>query len=725
MDIFVKWPDGLALKRQAARIQGSKGVEMSKLPPKAKKIPTETVWHGHTLRDDYAWLRQENWKEMFADTKLLREDIRDYLDAENAYTEENLVKPNRELIGTLVAELKARTEIDYDSAPEEGKLYEYFERYSEAEYPVYLRRPIGSTQEEVILDVNKELAKDGRKVFLEAVEHSPDDKYLAIAVDFSGSEKCQILLKDLQTGEFISDDVQNVGDIVWAPDSKSIYYAKYSDDPALFRRDRIFEHRLGDKQEQNRLIFTDLATDLYLGLSKTSSERFLIIRLWCSSRAEMHLLDLEKTNAMPFILASRDMNMLYEVDHVGEYLYIRTNANDAVDFKIMRTAIDKPQIEYWQDYIPHKPGCLIQSIKSFECHLVCLQMEQALPQIAVTDLRDNKKHVVAFEEAAYALHLGEYAGFEKPVLRFSYSSPRTPLQVYNYDLNDRTRKLVRQEKIPAHNPENYVLERILVPSHDGVKVPMTLMRHKDTKLDGSAPGFLYGYGSYGHGLPASFGHFKNCYSLLDRGFVCADAHIRGGTECGFGWYLDGKLMKKKNTFLDFISCAQWLADNKYCARGHIAGEGGSAGGLLMGAVANMAPEGLFGAIVADVPFVDVMNTILDDTLPLTPPEWGEWGNPIKDKVAYEYMLSYSPYDNVTAKNYPAFFISGGLTDPRVTYWEPAKWTAKLRELKTDNNPLYLHITMDAGHGGDPGRFGRYYEIARQCAFIIGEVGDKK
>lgn len=724
MDIFVKWLDGLALGRQVARIQGSKGVEMSKLPPKAKKIPTETVWHGHTLRDDYAWLRQENWKEMFADTSLLRDDIREYLTAENTYTEENFTKPNATLIDTILNELKARTEIDYDSAPKENNGFEYFERYSSAEYPVYLRCRVGSTQEEVILDVNKELAKDGRKVFLDVVEHSPDDRYLAIAVDFSGSEKCQILLKDLQTGKFTSDDVQNVGDITWAPDSKSIYYAKYSDDPALFRRDRIFEHRLGDKQEQNRLIFTDLATDLYLGVNKTSSERFLIIRLWCSSRAEIHLLDLEKPGAMPFILASRDMNMLYSVEHAGDHLYIRTNKDDAVDFKIMRTLIDKPQPEHWRDYIPHRPGCLIESRIMFEHHLVYLQMERALPQIAVTDLRNDQTHMVAFNEAAYNLNLGEYAGFKKPVLRFSYSSPRMPLQVFNYDLNERTRKLVRQEKIAAHNPDDYVVERILVPSHDGAKVPMTLMRHKDTKLDGTAPGFLYAYGSYGNSVHASFSNFKNRFPLLDRGFVCAIAHIRGGSECGFQWYLDGKLMKKKNTFLDFITCGQWLADNQYCAHGRIAGEGRSAGGLLMGSVANLAPEGLFGCLVADVPFVDVMNTILDETLPLTPPEWGEWGNPIKDKAAYEYMRSYSPYDNTVARNYPALFISGGLTDPRVTYWEPAKWTAKLRELKTDDSPLYMYISMDAGHGGDPGRFGHYAETARERAFIVRMVGDK-
>jgi oligopeptidase B len=421
-----------------------------KPPPKAKKIPTVTEWHGHKLPDDYAWMRQENWKEMFADTSLLRDDIREYLVAENEYTEENLTKPNAALIDTIFGELKARTEIDYDSAPKENNGYEYFERYSAAEYPVYLRRRVGSKDEEVILDVNKELAKDGRKVFLEAVEYSPDDKWLAIAVDFSGSEKCQILLKNMQTGEFASDDVRDVGDIVWSPDSASIYYAKYSDDPTLFRRDRIFEHRIGNKQDHDRLIITDLATDLYLGLGKTSSERFLIIRLWSSSRAELHLLDFEKAEVKPFMLAGRDLNMLYSVEHAGDHLYIRTNKDDAVDFKIMRTAIDKPQPEHWRDYIPHRTGCLLQGMTMFEHHLVCLQMEQALPQIAVTDLRNDQTHKIAFDEAAYYLNLGEYAGFKKPVLRFSYSSPRMPLQVFNYDLNDRTRKLVRQEKIAVH-----------------------------------------------------------------------------------------------------------------------------------------------------------------------------------------------------------------------------------------------------------------------------------
>jgi oligopeptidase B len=691
---------------------------MNPKPPIARKQPTEKSLHGHTLHDDYAWLRQDNWQAMFADTSLLQSDIRDYLLAENAYTAQSLTTPNTALIDTLVDEIKQRTEIFYDSAPERNKNFEYFRRYTDSEYPIYLRRDLTTGAEQLLLDVNAELSKDGQKVFLHDVQHSPDNKYLAIIVDFSGSENYQLLLKDLDTGELSSDKIERIGDIEWGADSASLYYTRYSDNPDEYRIDRIFRHVIGANPEDDTLLFSSTATNFFLRISKTDSGRFLVIKVSNSKAVELHILDMELPGAKPICLAGREQKILYDIEHIGPHLYIRTNKDDAVDFKIQRADIANPTREFWQDYQPHQPGCLIRGIKALQNHLVQLQMKNALPQIAVTNLHDDSTHLISFEEKSYALSLGNCAGFDSTCLRFGISSPRLPLQEFDYDLNSRERVLVRQENIPSHTPDDYILERVSVPGHDHAEIPLTIIRHKDTSLDGSAPVRLYAYGSYGSIIPSDFERYNKAYPLLDRGFIFAEAHIRGGADCGYQWYLDGKLGSKKNSFHDYIACAQWLVSQNYTAPGLIAAEGRSAGGLLMGAVANLAPTGLFGCMIAEVPFIDLMNTIMDESLPLTPPEWDEWGNPLTDKEAFEYMLSYSPYDNVTTKAYPAMFITGGLTDPRVTYWEPAKWVAKLRDLKTGDNPIYLHIDMDAGHRGDPGRFGTVFETARKYAFML-------
>ncbi|RME98438.1 MAG: S9 family peptidase, partial [Alphaproteobacteria bacterium] len=412
----------------------------------------------------------------------------------------------------------------------------------------------------------------------------------------------------------------------------------------------------------------------------------------------------------------RETGHEYDVEHHGGRLFILTNSGGAEDFRIVETALESPGLEHWRDIEPHKPGRLILDITSFAGHLVRLEREEGLPRIVIRRLADGEEHAIAFKEDAYSLGLEPGYEFDTTTLRFSYSSMTTPTQVYDYDMERRERTLRKTQEVPSgHDPEDYVTRRIMAPAHDGETVPVTLLYHAQTQLDGSAPVLLYGYGAYGISIPASFS--TNCLSLVDRGFVYAIAHVRGGKEKGYRWYREGKLGKKMNTFKDFICAAEHLIAQGITSRGAIIAHGGSAGGMLVGAVANMAPE-LFRGIIAEVPFVDVLNTMLDDTLPLTPPEWREWGNPIESKEQYEWIAAYSPYDNVSAQDYPNILALAGLTDPRVTYWEPAKWVARLRARRTDSNLTLLKTNMEAGHGGASGRFDRLKEVALSYAFAL-------
>jgi oligopeptidase B len=408
--------------------------------------------------------------------------------------------------------------------------------------------------------------------------------------------------------------------------------------------------------------------------------------------------------------------MQYEVEHHGDRLFILTNADGAEDFKIVEAPLAAPGKAHWRDVIPHRKGCMITGFGLFARHLVRTELEDGLPRIVVREIESGEEHIISFDEAAYDLEIEEVLEFDTNLMRFGFSSLKTPHEIWDYDMATRERSLVKRQTIPSgHNPADYVTRRMLAPSHDGALVPVSILHHKDTPIDGTAPLLLEGYGAYGYAFEAHFSSAR--FSLVDRGFVYAIAHIRGGTDKGWNWYIDGKLEKKPNTFHDFIASARALAAQKYTREGRIVALGGSAGGMLMGAVANMAPE-LFAGIIADVPFVDVLNTMLDDSLPLTPPEWLEWGNPIKDPEAFARILSYSPYDNVKAQTYPAMLIEAGLTDPRVTYWEPAKWAARLRATMTDGGPILLRTNMKAGHGGATGRFDRLKEIAVEYAFAI-------
>ncbi len=483
---------------------------------------------------------------------------------------------------------------------------------------------------------------------------------------------------------------------------------------------KVFRHRLGTPQAVDVLVYEEKDVGWFTHIEKSSSGRFCVIAGGDHDTTEQHLLDLAQPDAVPRLVAPREKGIRYSVEDRGEELFILTNEGGAIDFRIAIAPLATPDRPHWRELVPHRPGVYILGIELFAGHLARLERSNALPSIVIRDLATGTEHVIAFDEAAYSLDMAGGFEFETTTLRFVYSSMTTPAEVYDYDMAGRTRTLRKRQQIPSgHDPANYVTTRILAPSHDGAEVPVSILHRRDFKKDGSAPLLLYGYGSYGMAMPASFS--ANRLSLVDRGFVYAIAHIRGGSDKGWSWYLDGKREKKTNTFDDFAAAGRALITSGYTSAGRIVGHGGSAGGMLMGAVANRAGD-LFAGIVAEVPFVDVLNTMLDDKLPLTPPEWPEWGNPIIDEAAFRYILSYSPYDNVAARDYPAILAMGGLTDPRVTYWEPAKWIARLRATMTGGGPVLLRTNMGAGHGGSSGRFNRLDEVAIAYAFALRTVG---
>ncbi|MGY3645828.1 oligopeptidase B [Bradyrhizobium sp. LM4.3] len=506
--------------------------------------------------------------------------------------------------------------------------------------------------------------------------------------------------------------------MVWSKDATSFFYVKLDDN---HRPMQVWRHKLGTRQADDTLVYEEQDSGWFTHLHESTSGRFCVIAGGDHETSEQRLIDLVNPEAPPRLVAAREEGVQYSLGDRGDELFILTNADDAIDFKIVTAPLSSPERKNWRDLIPYRPGIYIIDLDLYAGHLVRLERANALPSIVIRELASNEEHAIAFDEAAYSLDtMGSYE-FETTTLRFAYSSMTTPSEVYDYDMTKRTRTLRKRQEIPSgHDANNYVTTRIMAKAHDGAEVPVSILYRNGLKLDGSAPLLLYGYGSYGMAMPASFS--TNRLSLVDRGFVYAIAHIRGGADKGWGWYLDGKREKKTNSFDDdFSASARALIDARYTSAKRIVGHGGSAGGMLMGAVANRAGE-LFAGIVAEVPFVDVLNTMLDDTLPLTPPEWPEWGNPIESEKDFRTILSYSPYDNVAAKDYPAILAMGGLTDPRVTYWEPAKWIARLRATMSGGGPVLLRTNMGAGHGGASGRFNRLDEVAIVYAFALWAAG---
>jgi oligopeptidase B len=683
----------------------------------AARRPHRFSVHGVTVTDDYAWLKDDKWQEVLRDPSVLDPDIRAYLEAENDYTE-SLLGGTAALQKQIVAEMRGRIKEDDSSVPSPDGPFAYFHKFRDGgQHELIVRSPRDGGETHIIIDGDEQAAKSKYFKFGGA-RHSPDHKLHAWSADIRGSEYFTIRVRGWTTGIDGSDIVEETdGSVVWTADSKSFFYVKLDDN---HRPMQVFRHTLGTTQSDDKLVYEEKDSGWFTHIHESASGRFCVIAGGDHETTEQRLVDLHDPDAMPQIVAAREEGVQYSVNDRGDQLFILTNADDAIDFKIVVAPLNAPARANWRDLIPYRTGIYVIDVELYANHMVRLERANALPSIVIRDLRTNDEHAIVFDEAAYSLDtMGSYE-FETTNLRFAYSSMTTPSEVFDYDMESRKRTLRKRQEIPSgHNPADYVTTRIMARAADGAEVPVSMLHRSDFKPDGKAPLLLYGYGSYGHAIPASFS--ANRLSLVDRGFVYAIAHVRGGADKGWGWYLDGKREKKTNTFDDFAAAGRALIEAKYTSAKKIVGHGGSAGGMLMGAVANRAGE-LFAGIVAEVPFVDVLNTMMDETLPLTPPEWPEWGNPITDEKAFHTILSYSPYDNVAAKSYPAILAMGGLTDPRVTYWEPAKWIARLRATMTGGGPVLLRTNMGAGHGGASGRFNRLDEVATAYAFALWAVG---
>ena len=687
-------------------------------PPVAARKPVTATLHGIARSDDYAWLKDADWQRVMREPGTLDPEIRTYLEAENTYTDAFLA-PHKTLRETLVCEMRGRMKEDDSSVPAPDGDWAYYRRYVEGgEHPLYCRAPRGHEAAEVLLlDGNREA--EGQAYFrIGDCEHSHDHHRLAYTLDLNGSERYRLFVRDIASGAVIDGPIEDAhGEVIWAADGETVFYTVLDENHRPYQ---VRRHRIGSAPDADPLVYEESDPGFFVQLGESESRRFVMISAHDHTTSEVHLIESAAPERAPSLIAARESGIEYDIALRGDRLYILTNADGATDFKIVTAPLGSPGRAAWRDWLPHEAGIYVRAQLLFAGHHVRLERVGGLPRIVVTDLESGVAHTVAFEEEAYDLSLLPGYEFETETVRFVYSSMTTPAQTFDYDMRTRTRTLRKTQEVPSgHDPADYVTRRLTAVSRDGAAVPVSLLHRRATPLDGSAPLLLYGYGAYGHAIPAAFS--TNRLSLVDRGFVYAIAHIRGGSDCGYGWYLDGKLAKKTNTFADFIAAAEHLIAERYTAKGRIAAHGGSAGGMLMGAVANLRPD-LFAGIVAEVPFVDVLNTMCDVDLPLTPPEWPEWGNPIEDETAYRTIAAYAPYENVTAKAYPAIFATAGLTDPRVTYWEPAKWVAKLRRLKTDANPLLLHTNMEAGHGGASGRFRRLVEVAMAYAFVLAVAG---
>ncbi len=690
-------------------------------PPHAPKRPVVVTHHGVTLADDYGWLRAGNWQEVMRDPAVLAADIRTHLEAENAFTEAALAD-TKDLQAALFEEMKGRIKQDDSSVPAPDGPWAYASSYvTGGQYPRLVRTPRTGGADSVLLDGNKE-AEGNEYWQLGAAAHSPDHTLLAYAVDDKGSELYTLRFRDLATGQDLPDAIPDTRSPVWAADSKTVFYVRMDED---HRPLTVWRHVLGTSVADDVLIYEEADKGFYVGIGKTQSGRYIVVDVHDHQTNEAYLIDAEAPLSPLRLINPRRFGHEYGVEHhassAGDRLILTTNSGDAEDFRIVTAPVGDPGEANWRELVAHKPGCLLIEAVAFKDYLVRLEREDSLPRIVVHAWATGEEHAIAFDEDAYSLGMSSGYEFDTTTLRFNYSSMTTPTEVYDYDMSTRARTLRKRQEVPSgHDASAYVTRRVLAPANDGELVPVSLLYRRDTPLDGSAPLFLYAYGSYGISIPASFSTTR--LSLVDRGFVFAIAHIRGGKDKGYRWYTGGKKETKLNTFTDFLAAGEYLVSEGFTQRGRIVANGGSAGGMLMGVVANMAPD-LFLGVIADVPFVDVLNTMLDASLPLTPPEWPEWGDPITSASEFALIHSYSPYENVTAKPYPHIFAYGGLTDPRVTYWEPAKWIARLRELNTSNNLVLLKINMAGGHGGASGRFEQLHEIALDYAFAL-KIADK-
>jgi oligopeptidase B len=673
-------------------------------PPVARRLPHSFTCHGVTIEDPYAWLRDPGYPQV------TEASVLGYLDAENAYFESQM-GPLRPLVDTIFAELKGRVKDDDASVPQKNGDYLYWTAFDAgSEYAKWYRRPVAGGSDAVILN-EPELAKGHEFFRLGGASVSPDARLLAYATDTNGSERFVLRVRDLLTGSDLPDVIENWRyGLVWAADSRSFLY---TDADENWRSKTVWHHRLGDPQSADRVVYREPAQEFGVSLGRTQSRAFATLSSGDGSSNEIRLLPTADFTAEPVMISPRKENRRYDVDERGGTLYIRAN-DTHVNFRIVTAKIASPAT--WTELIAGSDRHYILGLTSFENLLTIEERIEGLSQIRLRDYDSGAERYIAFPEASYVAGLAGNPEYQVDRLRLSYQSMVTPSTVYDYHLADGRLEVLKVREIPSgYDASQYATERLMATARDGVLVPVSVVYRKDFRKDGSGRLHIYAYGAYGHAVPPGFS--ANRLSLLDRGFACAIAHIRGGDDLGYQWYLDGKLDKRANTFNDFVDVTRFMIAQGFASPGRVTAAGGSAGGELMGAIVNQAPE-LYGAVAAHVPFVDVLNTMLDDTLPLTPGEWSEWGNPITDKKAFELIRSYSPYDNVAAQNYPALLVTAGLHDPRVTYWEPTKWVAKLRATKTDSHTLLLKTNMGAGHGGKSGRYTALEEDAEEYAFFL-------
>ncbi len=672
-------------------------------PPDAEKKPEELVIHGDTRIDNYYWLNQRD-----------NQQVIDYLEAENAYTRE-VLKPTESLQDSLFHEMKGRMKEDDASVPYYKNGFYYYTRYEEGkQYPVYCRKK-GSleAEEQVMLNVNQ-MARGHGFYHLTGVAVSPNNKLVAYGVDTVGRRKYTLHIKDLSSGKIYEQTPEmTTGHAVWASDSETLFYTRKQE--GTLRAHKIFSHRLGTDPDQDREIFHESDETFNTHVFKSKSDQYIMIASTSTMSDEYRYLSADEPRGDFQVIQPRERGLEYSVSHYNGHFYIRTNWK-AQNFRLMKTPVGKTRKDHWQEVIPHRQDVLLDQAETFKDYLVVSERKRGLTRFRVLPWEDkNRGYTIEMDEEAYAAYLSDNPEFDTHSLRYVYSSMTTPPTTWDYNMQTREREMKKQEEVLGDfNPDDYESKRVWATADDGRQVPISLVYRKGMKQDGKNPTLLYGYGSYGHTMEAGFSSTR--LSLLDRGFIFAIAHVRGSQYLGRKWYEQGKLLNKKNTFTDFNDCAQYLIERDYTAPRHLYAMGGSAGGLLMGAIVNMQPE-LYHGVVAAVPFVDIVTTMLDESIPLTTGEFDEWGNP-KKKQYYEYMLSYSPYDNVQKQEYPNMLVTTGLHDSQVQYWEPAKWVARLRDHKTGDHLLLLHTNMKAGHGGASGRYEALRETAREYAFLL-------
>ena len=683
--------------------------------PSAEKQAKSLTIHNSTRIDNYFWMRLTDEQKTAKNKDNQTQKVEAYLNAENEYFDKVTASTNN-FQKELFEEMKGRIKEDDTSVPYFRNNYFYITRFEKgSQYPIYSRKKESlEVDEEILFDVNQE-ALEHEYFQLGALNVSPDNKLVAFATDTVSRRQYTIQIKNLETGEILTDKIENTtGGSVWSNDNKTLFYTKK--DPLTLRSSSIYRHILGTDASQDVIVFEEKDETYSTYVYKTKSHKFIVIGSSSTLSSEYRIISADKPYGDWKVIHPREDNLEYSLAHYGDYFYIQTNKDDAINFKLMKTPVNKTTKENWVDVIPHRNETLLEDVSIFKNYLVIEERSNGLGKIRIKTWDGKEDYYLPFNEETYSAGVYANPEFDTDVIRYSYNSMTTPNSVIDFNMKNQTKEIKKEQEVLGgkFDKNNYKSERIWATARDGKKVAISLVYHKDTELNKNTPLLQYAYGSYGYTISDGFSSTR--LSLLDRGFVYAVAHIRGGQYLGREWYNDGKMMNKKNSFFDFIDCSKYLIDNNYTSAKHLYAMGGSAGGLLVGAVSNLNPE-LYNGIIAAVPFVDVISTMLDESIPLTTGEFDEWGNP-KEKEAYDYMLSYSPYDQVTSKDYPNMLVTTGYFDSQVQYWEPAKWVAKLRELKTDKNTLLLHTNMDVGHGGASGRFDALKETAIDYTFLL-------